>query len=227
MKLSINQPAYIPWLGFFNRIYKSDIFVILDHVEFEKNSMINRNKIKTNKGPLMLTVPLKTKGKFQNLAINNIEIDNRSNWQRKHFNSICQSYSKSKFFYKYYEFLENIYFKKWDKLIDLVNQLNLFILEELKIETKILYSSQLSLNTKKSQLILDICKKFNAKTYLSGPFGKDYLDLNKFESSEIKVEFHEYKQLNYDQLYGDFESHLSIIDLLFNCGPKSVDIIKL
>ena len=98
MVASINQPAYLPWLGYFDRIIKSDIHIILDDVQFEKNSFINRNKIVTDINWTWLTVPVQTKGKFGNLEIKDLKIDNTSKWRKKHYNSLNYHYGKSKYF---------------------------------------------------------------------------------------------------------------------------------
>ena len=98
MRVSIAQPAYLPWMGYFNRMVQSDAHIALDHVQFEKNSVINRNKIRTASGWTWLTVPLKTSGKFGSLAIESLEIDNSRPWAKKHWRSMQQSYGKSKFF---------------------------------------------------------------------------------------------------------------------------------
>ena len=119
MIVSINQPGYLPWLGYFHRIAISDLHVVLDQVQFEKNSVTNRNKIKTPTGWNWLTVPVKTKGKFGALSINNIEIDNTKDWAQKHWKTICQNYSKSPYFKEYSEGFEKIYESKWERLIDL------------------------------------------------------------------------------------------------------------
>ena len=104
MIVSINQPAYLPWLGYFDRIVQSDIHIVLDHVQFEKNSNINRNKIRTFNSWSWLTVPIKTKSKYGNLSINNLEIDNSYLWKKKHLRSIQQSYSKTSFFFRTQKF---------------------------------------------------------------------------------------------------------------------------
>src|SRR5476651_588587 len=108
MRVSINQPAYLPWLGYFDRIAISDVHVVLDQVQFEKNSMTNRNKIRTSNGSSWLTVPIKTKGRFGDLSICDLEVDTSSNWRDKHWKAICQNYSRSPYFGRYASDLEKI-----------------------------------------------------------------------------------------------------------------------
>ena len=125
--VSINQPAYLPWLGYFDRIYKSDIHVVLDHVQFEKNSMINRNKILANKQEQILTIPVKTKGKFGELAITSLEVADNVDWKNKHFRSIQQAYSKAKHKDKVLEKLSPLYKGNTSNFLAPILRLNLDI----------------------------------------------------------------------------------------------------
>ena len=226
MKVSIAQPAYLPWAGYFNRISKSDVHVILDHVQFEKNSVVNRNKIRTAEGWNWLTVPIKTSGKFGCLSIESLQIDNSRGWAQKHWRSIQQSYRKSEFFGLYGDFFEDIYSREWNLLVDLTSELNKFLCTSLNMEWTPIQSSQLNLTSKKSELVLDICKSIGADEYLSGPFGRDYLDVESFKESNINVIYHDYAQPSYRQRHGAFVENMSVIDLLFNCGPESGHLVR-
>jgi hypothetical protein len=227
MKLSINQPSYIPWLGYFERIAISDKHVVLDHVQFEKNSMVNRNKILLSGREVMLTIPLKTKGKFGNLAINDVEIDISQNWKKKHLATISQSYSKSPFFHDFFPNIEKFYASiNEDDLLGEVLKKNIrMFIEYLGIDTEIIFSSDLGSHGKKSDLILDICKMVEANSYLSGPFGRDYLDLSAFDEAGINVDFHDYNHPVYSQKTKEFHPNLSVIDLIFNHGSESKCIL--
>lgn len=221
MIVSINQPAYLPWLGYFDRIIKSDIHVVLDHVQFEKNSMVNRNKIRTHQGNTMLTVPVLTKGKFQDLAINTLEIDMRQPWRKKHFKAIQQNYCKAPYFDRYAPFLDKLYKQDWNLLLPLIKELNEFVFNDLGINTKIVYSSEIGIEGEKSDLVLNICTSLGTKTYISGPFGRDYLDQDAFDRAGIALQFHDYNHPEYTQIHGSFEPYMCIFDLLFNHGPDS------
>lgn len=226
MRVSINQPAYLPWLGYFDRITISDLHVVLDQVQFEKNSVTNRNKIRTSAGWSWLTVPIKTKGKFGALEINTIEIDNSTNWSEKHWKTICQCYGKTPFFDQHSPALAEIYGRSWDRLLDLTNHLNDYFLHEaLKITTPIRYGSELSSEGEKDDLVLNICRDVGATTYLSGPFGRDYLDEEKFLQAGIKIEYRDYVHPLYQQRYQPFEPYMSAMDLIMNCGDKSLEIL--
>jgi len=229
MMVSINQPAYLPWLGYFDRIDKSDIHVVLDHVQFEKNSMVNRNKILANGRDVMLTIPVDTKGKFGDLALNKIQISQQTKWIKKHYATIQQSYAKAPYkstilpiLKKFYDDCSN------EKLLNqvLVKNLSCFI-ELLKIKnTQIIYSSTLDISASKSDLVLDICRKLGATDYLSGPFGRDYLDIDSFEFYGIKIHYHDYQHPSYQQKDTSFQAYLSVVDLLFNHFENALEIIR-
>jgi len=225
--ISINQPAFIPWLGYFQRILLSDLHVVLDHVQFEKNSMINRNKIKTKDGKeLWLTIPVKTSGRFGDLSINKIEIHNNRKWQKRITESIKHSYGKSPFFNEYYKDLELMICDDYLLLNDIIKRISKYLISQLQINIPIYYSTDLAIRNEKSELILELCKYFKADTYISGPFGRNYLEIEKFESAKIKLLFHDYNHPTYKQINGGFISHLSILDLLFNKGPESKLILQ-
>lgn len=226
MIISINQPAYLPWLGYFNRIIKSDLHVVLDTVQFEKNSFINRNRIIINHKPVWLTVPVLTKNLFGKLAINTVEIDNKMAWNKKHFLSLRQAYSKNRFFCDMEEFLENLYANEQDKLIYILMRNINFFIEYLSIKTPIVYASDYYFKECKSDLVLEICEKFGAKKYISGALGRNYLDISKFHAHGITVEYDDYIHPFYDQGHKEFTPYLSAIDLLVRFGKKSRMIIE-
>jgi hypothetical protein len=225
MILSINQPAYLPWLGYCQRIAISDVHVILDHVQFEKNSFTNRNKIRTKDGSLMLTIPLKTKGLFGQLAINSIEIADDT-WRLKHLKTLKGTYSKSPFFKTYEAQLLPFFEQKQTQFIDSILPMNEWLLKQLGIETKLVKSSDIKPEGTKSDLVLNICKELGASTYLSGPIGRDYLDMKSFKDANIEVEFHDYKHPNYKQMYEPFLPYMTVLDLLFNYGPESLTYLN-
>ncbi len=228
MILSIHQPAFLPWLGYFHKIISSEVFVILDTVKYSakgKNCFQNRNRIKSANGIIWLTVPIITKNK-SDILIKDAEIDNNQRWNIKIIKSIKNNYSKAKFFNKYFPEIERLLTKKYKNLNDLCKDMLDYFLEVLNCKTHILYASDIDLgNSVKSDLILDICKKLNADKYISGKNGKNYINIQDFSKEDITVIFQNYKHPVYDQLYGEFIPCLSFIDLLFNHGPDSKNII--
>lgn len=215
MILSAHQPAYLPWLGYFEKLTRSDLFVFLDTVQFEKNSFTNRNRIKTPQGILWLTVPVKVKG-HTTQTMRETRIDNRQNWRQKHLRTIFLNYKKAPRFEQCYPKLEQLYQKEYDLLIDLCFDHLLFWLNELKISTKVLRSGEIPVEGKKSELIWNLCQYFGADCYLSGLLGRDYLDQHRFHNTGIQIEFQDYRHPTYLQLHGGFVSHLSIIDFWMN-----------
>lgn len=220
--ISIHQPVYLPWLGFFKKIISSEIFVFLDDIQYEKNGWHNRNKIKTFDGSMWLTVPVNSK---TDVKLNEILIENKSKWSTKHSKSISINYFKSKYFETYWSDLELIYQKNHDRLINLNLEIINFILKKMNIKTKIVFSSELKISKSNSDRILEICKKLNADSYLSGIQGKNYLKLNDFAENKIDVLFQNFQHPVYSQLYEPFVSNLSSIDLLFNEGQNSYEIL--
>ena len=223
MIVSIHQPAYLPWLGYFDKIIHSDIFIYLDTVQLEKNSYSYRNKIKTPQGSTWLTVPLKMKGHTNNL-IKDIVIDNSQQWKKKHLKNIFFNYKKSSFFDELYPKIENLYKTEFDLFSDLAHEHLLFWLKELNIDTKIVKSSDLDIDSKKSDLILDLCQNFQADKYISGVLGKDYLDEDDFKEKSVEVEYQNYQHPQYTQLHGDFLPHMGIVDFCMN--SKNLNLFK-
>ncbi len=221
--VSIHQPGYIPWMGFFKKIQSSNTFVFLDDVQFEKNGWHNRNKIKMSENWMWLTIPVKAK---LGMNLNEIKIDYSSNWINKHKRSIELNYSKTKFFKEYWGRLEKIFEKKHEFLIDLNIEVINEILEILDIKRKIILSSSLNITKKKSERILEICKSVNASNYISGIMGEGYLDIEEFEKNAITVNIQDYQHPIYKQNYEPFLPNMSIIDLLFNQGSDSKEILR-
>lgn len=226
MIVSINQPAYLPWLGYFQRIAMSDLHVVLDHVQFEKNSFTNRNKVRTAEGSCWLTVPLKTKGQFGELAINAIQIDEKQNWRDKHWRTLQQNYGKAPAFGSLSAGLEQIYRQEWTHLAGLCRELTALQHAAFGITTPLRYSSEMNPQKTKNELVLELCQQVGATTYLSGAMGRDYLDESAFASAGIRVAYQDYRHPEYPQCRGTgFLPYMAALDLLFNCGPQSRDIL--
>ncbi len=224
MKAVIMQPTYLPWIGYFDLMDQSDIFVLLDHVQFSKHSWHQKNRIKTPNGESMLTVPIIRK---HPQMINETKINNSQPWQKKHLKSIQLSYAKAKYYDKYIGFLEDIYSKKIERLADLTIPIILWAKEELGIECKILKSSELNAGGAKVNLVVDICHKIGADEYLSPLGSKEYIDENNiFEKENIRLEYHHYVHPKYSQLWGEFKPYMSVIDLLFNEDGEALKIIR-
>ena len=225
MIVTIHQPAYLPWLGYFHKINLADQFVFFDTTQFEKNSFVNRNKIKTANGPIWLTVPVKLKDHTQK-EIRRIELASRD-WREKHWLAIELNYKKAKYWPRYSGRLRELYQKNYDNIADLCYDQLILFLDYLGVKTKIIRSSELKyFQSKKLDLVLDILTEMKASSYISGALGRDYIDPLKFKEKNIKLYYQSYEHPAYDQLWGrEFVPCMSIIDLLFNEGDRSLEIL--
>jgi hypothetical protein len=229
MIVTIMQPAYLPWLGYFHRILLSDLFVVLDHVPIDKSSRTNfasRNKIRTKDGWTWLTVPVRTAGRHDERQLNRLEIANESNWAQKHWRGLSAAYAKAPYWAQHQPFFEALYGQKWERLCDLAVETTKYLQTAFGIGTPMRFSSTMELTGHKDDLILEICRRVGATTYISGPLGRDYLRLTMFEQAGTKVAFHDYRHPTYVQAHPGFEPFMSAVDLLINHGPAGLDVLS-
>lgn len=223
MIVAIHQPQYLPWLGYFGKIDKADIFVLLDDVQYKKNEWQNRNKIRTAKGWQWITVPVRYRFKDK---INQVKIDSNRDWRGDHYKTLTTYYNKAPYFKNYEPFFKTAYTADWEYLIDINIHFIENLVKWLGITTKLVKASELKLKGQKTGRLVEICKSLEADTYLSGKGGREYLDLNQFEKEGIKVLFQDFNCPVYKQVYNDFEPFMSVVDLLFNCGDKSLEVLR-
>lgn len=214
MIVSAHQPAYNPWLGLLHKILLSDIFVVMDDVQFEKNSFINRNKILQNSNEIMLTIPVKTK-EYKCKQIKEIEVLENT-WKIKHLKSIEQSYKKAKNFEVLFNEIKKIYEVESKFLIDYTNAYLNFLIKYLNIDTKIVLASDLDIKSKKIDYVIELTKKVGGDIFIFGALGKDYANIEYLNKHNIKAYFQSYNHPQYTQLSNNFHSFMGIIDLLFN-----------
>ena len=217
MIVSMHQPNYLPYLGFFDKMEKADIFVIHDDAQFNNRDFQHRNRIRVEEGWQYLTVPVyEKKININQIAIkNNTQIGKRQ-WSQAHFETIRGWYNKAPFFSAFENDLRKIYEKKHNRLIDLNMDLILFLMQAFDINTKIVYSSSFGFKSKGTQKIIDKMNALGVDVYLSGPSGRNYLDESLFK--DIKLEFQDFKHPIYPQCYPGFVPDMSAIDALFNVG---------
>lgn len=224
MILTAHQPVYLPWLGLFHKIALSDIFCIFDDVQYLKKDWNNRNRIKTNSGALWLTVPVLTSG-HREKPLREIQINNAIGWRKKHWNTILLAYKKAPYFSRYADFFEDLYKRKWENLVNLSDYILFYFLNELGITVEVRRASEEGFEGQKGSFVLDMCKKLGADIYIFGALGKNYAEVEKFEQAGIKIYFQDYIHPVYRQMHGSFTPYMSVIDLMFNCGDDSLDII--
>lgn len=222
--VGIHQLHYVPWLRYFEKIARSDVFVVLDNIQYNKNGWQNRNKIKTADGVLTLTVPV-----FERFPQNldEVEIRNDLPWRRKHWQTVRQAYSKAPFFHHYAAFLDHTWEQEWHKLNELNRHMLPFFLGALGIETPILYASELNVTGEATERLVNLIKAVDGDRYYSGAYATEaYLDAQTLQDAGIALELQQWRAPFYPQLHGAFASDLSVIDLLMNCGPESLAVIK-
>lgn len=227
-KIAILQPGYIPWLGFFDLIHRSDVFVILDDVQYTVRDWRSRNRVKTANGIKWLTVPVKAK-RARGKLINEVEIDNNQDWRRVHIDTLKSFYKKAACFDEILFLYEHAVNYPATRLIDVDMNIIRDILNYMCLRKNLILSSDISVKGTKDLKLLGICKEMMASHYISGNAAKDYLREAIFIKENITVEWHNYEHPYYNQLWTKelgFISHLSVLDLLFNHGPKSRDILN-
>jgi hypothetical protein len=225
MILAAHQLHYLPWLRYFHKVASCDLFVVADNIQFNKNGWQNRNKIKTDKGWDYLTVPVFHK---QVQLLSEARIENTQPWRRKHWGSLASYYHKAPYFKDHEAFFRKVYETDWENLNDLNYEILFYLVKALGIKTKIIRSSDLKLKGEATERLVNICKELGAKTYLSGAYAAEaYLDSRLFEREGIELLFQKFECPCYPQLYSEagFIPDLSIVDLLFNCGPTSLEIL--
>lgn len=225
MILAAHQLHYLPWLRYFHKIASCDTFVVLDNIQYNKNGWQNRNKIKTPSGELVLTVP--TLQKFQQ-PLSEVRIDTQQAWPRKHGGALQSNYQKAPYFTEHEAFFRRVYGNSWERLNDLNYEILFYLLKALGISTRVIRSSELSLKGEATERLIGICKEVGARTYLTGGFAAQvYLDPGLFAREGIELAFQEFECPRYPQLYPEagFLPELSLVDLLFNCGPKSLEVL--
>jgi hypothetical protein len=221
MIVSAHQPAYMPWLGLFDKIARSDAFCVLDTAQFSRGDFINRNRIKSPRGAIWLTVPVRAESR---VPICNVRIRD-DGWRRKHLAALEHCYFKAPFFDRYAPEIAAVLERPHVSFNELTAELLRVLLAQLGIGTRLVFASDCDFAGQKSQYLLDMCRRLGATSYISGTRGRDYLDASAFSSAGIGVEFQDYRHPVYPQRFGAFVANLSVLDLLFNVGPRSLDVL--
>jgi hypothetical protein len=228
--VTAHQANYLPYLGFFEKISVSDLFVLVDDTQFVKRGSfgwIHRNKILGPNGSQWLTLPVETHGKYDQ-SIADVKISQKTPWRRKHLRSLEVAYRKSPFYDQLFPGLKDIYEQEWDNLLAISSKLINWVLVTLKIKTPQMLSSSLGLKGSSTDYVLELAQKSGASHYLSGLHGRDYLDLEIFKTAKMGLIFQDFTCLPYTQgKQSEFVSHLSTLDALFWIGPeKTCELLK-
>lgn len=225
--VAIHQPNYLPWLGYFNKMANCDVFVLLDDVQLLRGkSFTTRNKVKTPNGAQWLTVPIRGKGELG--LIKDAMIVRDGTWQRKHWKTIQLAYKKAPYFDRYEMKISEIYNRPWENLCELNITLIKVIKNLMAIDTTLVLSSEMNIEARGAEKILSIIRELKAGKYITGEGkgSKRYIAEEEFKENSIELIYQQFKHPVYHQLWGDFIPNLSIIDLLFNEGERSLQILK-
>jgi hypothetical protein len=218
MIVAIHQPQYLPWLPYFDKADRCDVFVYLDTVQFQKNGVQNRNKVKTGAGATWLTVPVHASSQDR---IRDVVIAN-SQWHQKHIRTIEMNYARAENFQWFSHRLRGLLEREWEYLTDLNIAASEELFDALRITCRRVRSSELEVVGKRDQLVLNICEALNATVYLSGQGAKAYQDDEEFQRRGIQVHYQEYRSQPYKQCHPEigFVSDLSALDLILNNGDN-------
>jgi len=158
--------------------------------------------------------------------IKDVRINNRVRWKKKHFHALLYNYAKSPYFKEHRSFFEHTYNRDWQYLLDINTHVIKYLVSALGINAEILIASNLNVRNHPTERLIDICKGLGADTYLAGIDGYKYMDMERFRLAGIEVLFQDFKHRAYSQLFGTFEPFMSVVDLLFNHGKESLNIIR-
>jgi hypothetical protein len=213
--LTAHQPVYLPWLGLFHKIALAERYCIFDVAQYQTKDFNNRNKIKTQAGA--------SKNHYEK-RIADVRIVN-DGWNRKHVKSIELAYKKAPYFEQYFPPLREILATPYELLTDLNTAMLELFLRQLGIAIPIVRATDYALEGTKSDLVLDMCLKLGADRYVFGAQGRNYADVDAFEKAGVRPYFQAYEHPVYPQLHGTFEPFMSVIDLLYNVGPESLNVL--
>jgi hypothetical protein len=228
MIVAIHQPHFIPWLGYLHRVLQADLFVILDHVQFERRNYQTRSQIRLDGEARWLTVPVEQHSQKERIL--DKRVDNRDAdrpWGRTHFATLRHAYREAGFFGSYAPTLKALFEAPWERLVDLDAAMLAFLKDAFSIRTRIVKSSELDVEGAKSELILNLCRAVKADALLAGLGGsRGYLDQEAFARHGIEIRQHEFHHPVYRQCGpAPFLAGLASVDLLFNAGPQSRAIL--
>ena len=225
MIVSTYQPFFAPFPGFFLKAHLSDMMVILDDVQFpQRTTWITRNRFKNDQGALWITIPVWRRG-LGLQKINEVTIFPEGNWRKKHLASLKTSYAHAPYFREHLDFVSEIFSERFEKLIDLNMSIIQYLKRHLMIDTPLILLSGLGIKGRGNELLIEICRKIGSSDYLAQRSAEKHLDQELFSNAWIDLHFFTPPSPVYPQLWGEFIHNLSAFDLVFNCGPKSREIL--
>lgn len=218
MIVSVHQPNFAPWLGFFDKMLECDVYVLLDTVPFTKRSYQNRVQVKGPNGPQWLTVPVITKGRFAQ-PTREVKINPTENWRHVHLQTLRATLGRAAHRDALLECVGPLYERDdLDGLVDLNVAFIRDVVARLGIPTRIVMASELGCDGQATRLIANLVKAAGGDVYLSGPTGRDYLEPDLLAREGVALQYHEFRPFEYPQLFGDFAPGLSCMDYIANVG---------
>jgi len=228
--VTCHQPTYLPWAGLFHKLALADRFVVMDAAEYTSRNWLNRNRIKGPQGCFWLTVPVSRSDSasrlLMDMAIQQALPEDPAGWQRQHWRSLEAAYTRAPYWDRYAGLFEEFYLgRSWTRLAEFNFALLRALAGVLEIDTEFVLASDLGWEGRKSRLVLDHCRRAAGTVYVSGVNGHDYLIESEFRDAGISVVYQEYHGPVYRQQWGAFVPDLSVLDLLFNAGPRSGELL--
>jgi len=221
-----HQPGYLPWSGLFQKALRADLLVLLDNVQFPRGqSWVNRNRIKGPADVIWMTVPVRKKGRGLQI-IREVEIYHERDWWRKHLLTLRHSYGHAPYFEEHSGFFEEVFAREWKRLLDLNVTVLSYLKDSLGLETEFKLASSLGVSGRGTQLLVELCEMSEATAYVTSRAARKYIDRSAFKRRGIEILFNDFRRPIYPQLWGPFIPNLSAVDLLFNCGEKSLSILE-
>ncbi|MFT7618901.1 MAG: hypothetical protein ACI97A_002549 [Planctomycetota bacterium] len=222
--ICIHQPDFAPWLGFFDRLIEADVYVVFDDAQFLRRGWHHRDKILGQSGSQWLTVPVLKKGRYEQ-EIREVEIDESTDWRRKHLSTLANVYGKRPGFTATHSALTEIYERRHARLIDLNMDIITWLLSEFHIDIEVCFASELNLSSRSTERLVDICRAHNAQNYLTGVGAKDYLQTDPFARHDITVEWQDFHHPEWNQGQTPFLSRLSALDALYQ-GASAIKMLN-
>ncbi len=222
-KVSIHQPNYLPWLGYFYKLYQADVFVFLDDVQYSNKGMHNYCYIKTSNGSFRLKFPVQ-----QSLGDTILEVRSKDElgWIEKHLKTIETNYRKALHFDEVFNDYKQLIYGNYENIAEMNGNMIKFFSQKLGIETEFVYSSELNIQADKQDKIISICQALQANVYYSGTGAKAYQDESVFDAAGISLKYSIFEPFEYEQLWGEFQSNVMALDYFFNCGYNWEQVLK-
>lgn len=217
MRLAIHQPEHLPWLGYFGKLAAADAMVVLDRVPYRHQYFQNRNRLAVDGHAVWLTVPVQHRNHLST-PIHEMRIVREQSWRRRYLGRLRDATRRLSYADDVAPRLEEMIETPHERLVTLNMEIISYFAARLGVATPLSLSSECDAVGSRSELLAELCQTHRATTYLSGPSGRDYLDLTPFRERGIRVEVFEFRHPRYPQSATRFMPNLAVVDLVSNVG---------